>query len=163
MCVRACTHTKCFSRGLLWKTEGKTSGRRDRTNLMCRKQQTCRYLGYTISYICTNVTKIWAVNINFRNYISPRNYKLTSARNYTKWTQRLFMWRCGRHRGIAWCKWNKQHTQEFLHFTLRRQFQMLFLVQKYKHNLLRYLLNCTAPLLRFSVLATYIRICTYLM
>ena len=65
------------------KTEGKTSGRRDRTTVMYRKQQTSRHLGYT-TYIRINVTNSWAVNINFRNYIFPRNYKLTSARNYTK-------------------------------------------------------------------------------
>jgi len=65
------------------KTEGKKSGRRDRTTLMYRKQQTSRHLGYT-TYICTNVTNGWVVNINFLNYIFPRNNKLTSARNYTK-------------------------------------------------------------------------------
>jgi len=47
------------------KTEGKRSGRRDRTTLMDRKQ-TGRYLGYT-AYICTNITNIWVVNINFLN------------------------------------------------------------------------------------------------
>ena len=150
------------------KTEGKTGGRRDRTTLMQRKQQTSRYIGYT-THICINVTNRWAVNINFCNYIFPRNYKLTSART-TQNEHTDFI--CdgavdtGEFLGVNGTSnipKNDIEMQQFLYIALRRQFQIIFWVQEYKYNLQRHLLNFTAYLLNFSVLATYIRIFTYLM